>query len=272
MDFITGVVTKFDQGGGKISGQQAWDIARGAAQQVATIATDQLAPPSQADVGLPMPSASWSPPTALPAYPAYLTGQPAYPGVTSPQAGSLPQAGADTIGLLLQALQQRQVPPLPGTYAQPPAAPTQPPQQNALALLSLMLANPNLHRAFQTAHTTGAAPRTVELPVPAATAPPQTRPVQIPMGAVMNAIAALAGQSMTELNESTSEDEPEVPSYLVGDDGDFLVDPSSPTDRAALVGYLFRMSDEAERAGFGRISEDEAQDETDAWAEAAGFI
>jgi hypothetical protein len=210
---------------------------------------------------------------AQPAYPMYPPAQPAYPGATAPQAG-LPQAGADTIGLLLQALQQRQIPPLPGAYGQPPATPAaaQPPQQNALALLSLMLTNPNLQRAFQTAHTTGAAPRTVELPVPAATAPPQTRPVQIPMGAVMNAIAALAGQSMTELNESTSEDEPEVPSYLVGDDGDFLVDPSSPTDRAALVGYLFRMSDEAERAGFGRISEDEAQDETDAWAEAAGFI
>jgi hypothetical protein len=268
-NFATDIVTKFDQGGGKITGAQAWDIARGAAQQVATIATDQQALPPQADMGQPTQPASWSPPTSQPAYPV---GQPAYPPATAPQSGGLPQAGADTIGLLLQALQQRQIPPLPGTYAQPPAAPAQPPQQNALALLSLMLANPNLQRAFHTARMTGAAPRTVELPVPAATAPPQTRPVQIPLGAVMNAIAALAGQSMTELNESTSEDEPEVPSYLVGDDGDFLVDPGSPTDRAALVGYLFRMSDEAERAGFGRFSEDEAQDETEAWAEAVGFI
>ncbi len=270
-DFATDIAKKFDQGGGKISGAQAWDIARGAAQQVATIATDQQAAP-QADAGQPTQPGAWSPLAAQPAYPAYPVAQPAYPGATAPQPGGLPQAGADTIGLLLQALQQRQIPPLPGAYAQPPAAPAQPPQQNALALLSLMLTNPNLQRAFQTAHTTGAAPRTVQLPVPTATTPPQTRPVQIPLGAVMNAIAALAGQSMTELNESTSEDEPEVPSYLVGDDGDFLVDPSSPTDRAALVGYLFRMSDEAERAGFGRFSEDEGQDETEVWAGEAGLI
>jgi hypothetical protein len=88
----------------------------------------------------------------------------------------------------------------------------------------------------------------------------------------MNAIAALAGQSMTELNESTPEDDPEVPSYLVGDDGDFLVDPSSPNDRAALVAYLFRVSNEAQRAGYVQPDAEDEMAEAEAWAEDAGFI
>jgi hypothetical protein len=181
----------------------------------------------------------------------------------------------DTIGMLLHALQQRQIPPLPGPFMQPAAVP----QHNALTLLGLILANPNLQRTLQSAQMTGTAPRTVELPVPVATASSRPRPVPIPLGAVMNAIVALAGQSMTELNESTPEDDPEVPSYLVGDDGDFLVDPGSPNDRAALVAYLFRLSDEAERDRNGRRSEQEDEsedereiDESEAWAEAAGFI
>jgi hypothetical protein len=193
----------------------------------------------------------------------------------------------DTIGVLLNALQQRQIPSLPGPYAQPAAVP----QQNAMALLSLILSNPQLQRTLQTAHGTGVAPRSVQLPVPSTAAPTRTRQVQIPLGAVMNALTALAGQAMTELNESTPEDDPEMPSYLVGDDGDFLVDPASPNDRAALVALLFRLSDEAQRTGdvgpdemeseMENEMEDEASDdkeadqeidESEAWAEEAGFI
>ena len=93
----------------------------------------------------------------------------------------------------------------------------------------------------------------------------------------MNALTALAGQAMTELNESTPDDDPEMPSYLVGDDGDFLVDPGNPSDRAALVAHLFRLSDEVERSGYGQTDEaayreDDSEDESEAWAEAAGFI
>ena len=151
-----------------------------------------------------------------------------------------------------------------------------------------MLANPNLQRTLHAAHITGVPPRSVELPVPATAAPPRTRQVQIPLGAVMNALNLLAGQAMTELTESTPEDDPEMPSYLVGDDGDLLVDPADPNDRAALVAYLFRLSDEVERSGYAEAAqaepaEDEAaayyedetedeQDESEEWAEAAGFI
>jgi hypothetical protein len=103
------------------------------------------------------------------------------------------------------------------------------------------------------------------------------RSVQIPLGAVMNAISALAGQSRAELNASTREDEPEVPPYLVDEEGDFIVDPASPDDRAALVTHLFRVSDEAQRAARywqpdAPPSEADGElDESDAWARDAGF-
>ena len=98
----------------------------------------------------------------------------------------------------------------------------------------------------------------------------------------MNAISLLAGQSMTELNAETREEDPEVPSYLVSEDGEFVVDPASPDDRAALVTHLFRINDAAQRldapgppdddtfddGGFG--SSDEL-DESEAWAENLGF-
>lgn len=147
------------------------------------------------------------------------------------------------------------------------------PQQQALDLLSVILTNPHLQQTLQAGRTTGLPSRTVELPVPAATAPVRTRPVPIPLGAVMNAIVALAGQSMSELNESTPEDDPEVPAYLVGDNGDFLVDPGSPGDRAALVAHLFRLNDEVQHAGsLQPAGPSDEIDESDAWAEEAGFM
>jgi hypothetical protein len=116
------------------------------------------------------------------------------------------------------------------------------------------------------------APRTVDLPVPG---PGGMRTMPIPLGAVMNTIAALAGQSVAELDASTQEDDPEVPQYLVNDAGDFIVDPANPEKRAALVALHFRVADEARRAGHladgGPFESDEA-DESEAWAEEAGFF
>jgi hypothetical protein len=187
--------------------------------------------------------------------------------------------------LLLQALRHRQIPPLPGPATQPVAAPTPAPataaparQPDALGLLRVILTNPQLQQALQSAPAIGAgAQPAVQLPVPSPAAPNQTRPVPIPLGAVMNAIAALAGQSMTELSENISEDEPEVPPYLVDDDGNFIVDPASPDDRAALVTHLFRLSEEAQRSGLhhppgSRFGEADAElDESDQFAAEAGF-
>jgi hypothetical protein len=151
-------------------------------------------------------------------------------------------------------------------------------QANGTALLGLILGNPQFQQALQwTAMMGSAAPRTVQLPVPATGAAGGMRSMPIPLGAVMNAIATLAGQSMVEFNETTREDEPEVPAYLVDEDGDFIVDPASPDDRAALVAHLFRVSDEAQRAAGpwqpeGEPTEAEGElDESEAWARDAGF-
>jgi hypothetical protein len=200
-------------------------------------------------------------------------------------AGAGQPAFVDQLGWLLQALRQRQIPPLPGPAPQPIAppvpvqiaAPAPPPQPDALGLLRTILTNPQLQQALQSAPAFGAAARSVALPVPSPAAPQRARQVPIPLGAVMNAIAALAGQSMTELNENMSEEEPEIPSYLVDDDGNFIVDPASPDDRAALVAHWFRVSEEAQRSGSfpqrrGRFGEADAElDESEQFAFEAGF-
>jgi hypothetical protein len=181
----------------------------------------------------------------------------------------------DQLGMLAQALRQHQIPPLPGLapYATPAA-----PQADGLGLLRMILGNPHFQQALHFASVLGpAAPRTMQLPVPStAAAAPGVRPVAIPLGAVMNTIAELAGQSMVELNASTSEDDPEVPAYLVDDQGQFIVDPGNAQDRAGLVVHLFRMNDEAQRSGLlgpsGPVPEADAeQDESDRWAREAGF-
>lgn len=180
----------------------------------------------------------------------------------------------DQLGMLAQALQQRQIPPLPGLA--PYAAPAVP-QGDGIALLRMILGNPQFQQALHFASVLGsAAPRTMQLPVPSAGAVPGVRPVSIPLGAVMNTIAELAGHSMEELNASTSEDDPEVPAYLVDDQGQFIVDPGNPQDRAGLVVHLFRMNDEARRSGLlgpsGPVPEaDVEMDESDEWAREAGF-
>jgi hypothetical protein len=142
----------------------------------------------------------------------------------------------------------------------------------------LILGNPQFQQALQSSAIMGAAaPRTVQLPVPATQPTLHMRSVSIPMGAVMNAISALAGQSMTELNASTREDEPEVPSYLVDAEGEFIVDPANPEERAALVAHLFRVSNEAQRFAAHpsapvRLAEADGElDESEQWAREAGF-
>jgi hypothetical protein len=185
--------------------------------------------------------------------------------------------GFDQIAALLQALQQRQIPPLPGGTPQPVVAAAPPPQTDTLGLLRIILTNPHLQQALQSMPPGVATPPPVQLPMPAVTAPGHVRPQQIPMAAVLNALVALSGRAMTELNENASEAEPEIPAYLVGDDGDFLVDPASADDRAALVTHLFVLSDAAQHAGWYPQLEgapDEADvelDESEEWARDAGI-
>jgi hypothetical protein len=242
----------------------------------------------------PSPGQQQAAPPAPPdvTQPAAVSGSPVDAGAGTPGAARVdtsaaaytagqPTAQPDQLALLLQALQQRQIPALPGspTPSTPPAQFSPAPQTDALTLLRMILTNPQLQQTLQ-APPPGmyGVPRTVELPIPATGAPRDTRSVQIPLGAVVNAIAALTGKAMTELNESSTEEEPEVPGYLVDDDGAFFVDPASADDRAALVAHLFRVSDATQRSGrFPQlrrppVEADGELDESDAWARAAGFF
>ena len=248
--------------------QQAWNFAQGGLQGI------QQAQQFAAALGL-----GGAPSSAQGAQPQ-VPGQSSAPGgdAGAMPAAAAPQApgGMDTIASLLQALQQRQIPALPGTTPPPAAAPPPAPQTDALGLLRTILTNPQLQQALQPAAAGAPAPA-VQLPVPAQQAPAQQRAVQLPLGAVLNAIAALSRQGMTELYEQTAEDEAEVPAYLVGEDGGLLVDPASADDRAALVAHLFRLNAAARRsgpstgAGQGRPARRRDWDDSDAWARAAGF-
>lgn len=181
---------------------------------------------------------------------------PAYPlspladAPAPPPSTMSPAADTGQVAQLLQALRQRQIPALPGPYATPAAAPAPAPPADAMAMLRLILSNPQFLSALQST-AASSAPRPVSLPVPVAAAAPQLRQVPIPLGAVLNAIVALAGASMTDLSAATREDEPEVPAYLVDAQGGFIVDPASADDRAALVTHFFRLSAEAQGASEG---------------------
>lgn len=160
-----------------------------------------------------------------------------------------PAADTGQVGQMLQALQQGQIPALPGPYASPaPSGQAAPP--DATAMLRLILSNPQFLAALQSS-AASSTPQPVRLPVPVAATAPQMRQVPIPLGAVLNAIVTLAGASMTDMSAATREDEPEVPGYLVDPRGGFIVDPANADDRAALVTHFFRLSAEAQGASEG---------------------
>lgn len=135
-------------------------------------------------------------------------------------------------------------------------------QANAAALVSMLMSNPQLQRALQQAVMQGrAGRREVVMEVPGESG--GTRSVAIPLGAVMNTVAALASQAMVELNEQTHESDPEVPEYLLGEDGQYIVDPADPDQRAALVLHYMR--------GARHVEYDAATQAGDAWAEHGDF-
>jgi hypothetical protein len=222
------------------------------------------------------PGDASQPPPETPGGPG---GQPVpVPYPQAPPAGvpSQPTAGGDQLTQLLQALQQRQIQPLPGTYGAPFAAPPQAPAPPAgLALLQMILSNPQFQQTMQRAAAYGpAVSRAVGLNVPHAAYPWMPRQTQVPLAAVLNTIARLAGHGMAELNESTPEDDPEVPEYLVSEDGEFVVDPAVADDRAALVTHLFLIDREAQnRAPFAADPTDQPAelDESELFAEDFGF-
>ena len=172
----------------------------------------------------------------------------------------------------MQALQQRQIPPLPA-----PAPAVTAPQADGLGLLRLILSNPQFQQSLQQAATTGAgAVAPVALPMPAMQPPGGMRSMDIPLGAVINAIAGLTGPALMQLNARTSEADPEVPEYLVSEDGEFIVDPASSDDRASLVVHMFEVSEEAQRLAQQHQPSppraDTELDEADEWARDVGLL
>ena len=155
-------------------------------------------------------------------------------------------------------------------------------------MLRTIMGNPQFQQAMHWSAVMGqGAPRSIQLPIPAPGYPGDVRSVSIPMGAVMGTLSTLAGNTRTQIGATTREDESEVPEYLIDEDGDFVVDPASPDDRAALVAHLFRLNEEAQRSGWfqppvemeaesGFDKEDAVEDviekdESELWAEEAGF-
>jgi hypothetical protein len=201
-------------------------------------------------------------------------------GATAHAQWPQPAPSVDRLAQLMQALQQHQIPSLPAAAPAIMATPTSPgsPQADGLGLLRLILLNPQFQQALhQAAMSGGAAPPPVTLPVPAIDPPSRLRPVEIPLGAVLNAISGLTGPAMMQLNARTSEADPEVPAYLVSEEGEFIVDPASPDDRASLVVHMFEVSDETQRLQALRQRQsrqhqsDPETDESEAWARDFGL-
>ena len=255
--------TELAKFGTQVAGQFSGGRGGGSAAAAVAPATEPAAEPAP-PVAPAAPAGIDAQP--MPAPPADVYPSPAGAPATSPVPGqSAP--GVDQIAQLLQALQQQQA---------PQAAPSAPaPQPDGMALLRVILTNPQFQQALMrpAQHPGAPTPRSIALPVQAGGHPARTRQMQIPMGAVLNAIATLAGHSMAELNTTTEEDEPEVPAYLVGEDGEFLADPTSADDRAALVTRWFLASDAAQRGRRGARAMNVGQqpDPSDVFAREAGF-
>jgi len=102
-------------------------------------------------------------------------------------------------------------------------------------------------------------------------------PASIPLRDVMVTIARLAQESALELNALAGEDAAEVPSYLISEDGEYIVDPESAEDRDALVLENLRRQSELERYDDlgGYVAMDgvagNEMDESEVWAREAGL-
>jgi len=232
------------------------------------------APAPGLPAGYPPPQAYAAPPGAY--------GLP--PGVYSPYGPAAPAApfgaGAagpyDVLGALLQALRPGHIPALPGVPQGAIPAPGAPGASlDATAMLGLLIGNPQLQQALQWAAVLGPhAPRAMQLQVPSAAMPGALRRVAVPLAPALAAISRLAAEAIGELEANVSEGDPETAEYLVGEDGELLVDPASAEERAAAAVHLLRLSREAERArsggsgAKGRFDDDDP----DAWAREAGWI
>ena len=74
-----------------------------------------------------------------------------------------------------------------------------------------------------------------------------------------------------EVNANTAEGDPEIPEYLVDDEGEFVVDPADADARAALVAHLFRIDAKVRRNQETAVRSDTPDSDADAWARDLGF-
>ena len=144
------------------------------------------------------------------------------------------------------------------------AAPAQgsPAAQQLLSLLS----RPEIIQALM-AMALGPAGRT-HIPVggePAAPGKPAEPPVPVPVGAIANVIGTLANQAGSDLNAAEPQQGESVPSYLLGEGGEFLVDPAVPEERAQLVIGLLNKSlpESDENDDDWESFEDDEEDDTE---------
>ena len=217
--------------------QQGWDFVGPQIMQRFGPAQPSPEPGPAAPIPAAPGDASGAAMSAPPPFPTY----PSDTGAASPPPG--PPPNPDRLAQLMQAMQQRQIPPLPS-----PAMPGGGGQTDSLGLLRLILANPQFQQALHYAALSGAgAVQPLALPMPVMEHPGRMRSMQVPLGAVINAIAGLTGPAMMQLNARTSESDPEVPEYLVSEEGEFIVDPASADERGRLVHTIFEASDLAQR-------------------------
>lgn len=194
------------------------------------------------------------------------SGQPSGPASTQGAAPGVAGAGIAGTGSQQSWMPSMPQPAAPlgglsARYGTTAAAPDGP-QLNATAMMALLLNNPQLIQAMQSALVPqGGAP---SVPVSL----PNSQPGSIPLGNVMNALAQLAQVSTRELDALANEDDAEVPDYLLREDGSFVVDPASAQERAALVLQLLRMEAEGRRL---TSMDGDVVDQSDAWARDAGF-
>ena len=120
------------------------------------------------------------------------------------------------------------------------AAPGSPAAQQLLSIIN----RPEIIQALM-AMALGPAGRT-HIPVgggePSAPGEPAEPPVQVPVGAITNVLGTLANQAGSDLNAAEPQQGESVPSYLLGESGEFLVDPAVPEERAQLVLELLNSS------------------------------
>ena len=169
--------------------------------------------------------------------------------------GALIGAGAGLAsGALSQAGQRSAPTPRPGAAAVMPATPALPTGRGAAATLLSLFQTPAVQQALLSQVLGSAGGQQIHTPTG----------TSVPRGAINNLLSQLLSNATEELEESESLSEQ---SYLQGASGEYLVDPASPEQQAALV--LSRLRDAGPAPSFesGGFADTVEWLESDEWVE-----